>query len=98
MTSREYILNTLKNNKTKFSKFGVNKIGLFGSYLYHKQTDQSDIDILIDFDPEAENYDNLMAVYDMFEKLFKNEKVEIVTLKGLSPYIGPKILKEVVYA
>jgi predicted nucleotidyltransferase len=38
-----------------------------------------------------------MAIYDIFEKIFKNEKIEIVTKNGLSPYIGPKILNEVIY-
>jgi hypothetical protein len=38
-----------------------------------------------------------MAVYDIFENLFKNEKIELVTKNGLSKYIGPKILNEVVY-
>ncbi len=33
----------------------------------------------------------------MFENLFKNEKIEGVTKNGLSPYVGPKILKDVVY-
>ena len=57
----------------------------------------SDIDILIDFIPEMENFDNYMAACDILEQLFKNERVEIVTKNGLSPYIGPKILKEVHY-
>ena len=39
-----------------------------------------------------------MSVYDEIEKRFRNEKIEIVTTNGLSPYIGPKILKEVMYA
>jgi predicted nucleotidyltransferase len=38
-----------------------------------------------------------MAVYDVLEDLFKNEKVEIVTKNGLSKYIGTKILNEVEY-
>ena len=38
-----------------------------------------------------------MAAYDLFEKIFKNEKIEVVTKNGLSPYIGPKILNEVQY-
>jgi len=38
-----------------------------------------------------------MSVCDYLEQLFKNEKIEIVTKNGLSPYIGPHILKEVVY-
>ncbi len=37
------------------------------------------------------------SVYDIFESLFKNEKIEIVTKNGLSKYIGPKILNDVMY-
>ncbi len=97
MTNREYILATIKNHKRELNKLGIRDIGLFGSYVRGEQSATSDIDILIDFDPEMENYDNYMAVYDIFEQLFKNEKVEIITKNGLSPYIGPSILKEVMY-
>ena len=97
MTTKENILAILKTHKPEFSKFGVSNIGLFGSYLRNEQSAKSDIDLLIDFEPEKENFDNYMAVYDMFENLFKNEKIEIVTKNGLSKYIGPKILNDVMY-
>ena len=97
MTTKENILAILKSNKSEFLRYGVSNIGLFGSYLHNKQSDKSDIDLLIDFEPEKENFDNYMAVYDIFENLFKNEKIEIVTKNGLSKYIGPKILNDVLY-
>lgn len=97
MTSREFILSTLKNHKPELSKLGIKDVGLFGSYVRNEQSEKSDIDILIDFIPEMESYDNYMAVYDLFERIFNNEKVEIVTKNGLSPYIGPSILNEVMY-
>lgn len=97
MTSKEYILSLLETKKSELSKFGIRDIGLFGSYLRNEQSDHSDIDILVDFEPDKENYDNLMNVYDYLENMFENEKVEIVTKNGLSPYIGPKILSEVFY-
>ena len=97
MTTREHILFTLKSNKNRLKKFGIRNVGLFGSYGRNEQSDKSDIDLLVDFEPEKENFDNLMAVYDLLEKIFKNEKVEVVTMNGLSPYIGPSILKEVQY-
>ena len=84
-------------HKHEFSKYGIESIGLFGSYLRNEQTEKSDIDLLIDFDPEKENFDNYMAAYDIFESIFKNEKIEVVTKNGLSAYIGPRILKEVLY-
>ena len=97
MTTKENILSILKAHKFELSKFGVSEIGLFGSYLHNEQSSKSDIDLLIDFEPEKENFDNYMTVYDILEKLFKNEKIEIVTKNGLSKYIGPKILSSVLY-
>lgn len=97
MTTKEYILNTIGSKKNEFSQFGIKSIGLFGSYARDEQSENSDIDILIDFEPEKENFDNYMAVYDIIENLFKNIKVEVITKNGLSPYIGPKILNEVNY-
>ena len=97
MTTKDFILNTIKSHKAELSRFGVQNIGLFGSYVHEEQSSKSDIDLLIDFLPEKENFDNYMAIYDYLELLFKDENVEIVTKNGLSPYIGPKILNEVYY-
>lgn len=97
MTTRQNILTILKNNKPQFYKYGVTNIGLFGSYRRNEQSAKSDIDLLVDFEPEKENFDNYMAVYDIFESLFKNEKIEVITKNGLSKYIGPKILNDVLY-
>ena len=97
MTTKDFILSTIRIHKAELIKFGILNVGLFGSYVREEQSSKSDIDILVDFAPDKESFDNYMAVYDYLESLFKNEKVEIVTKNGLSPYIGPKILKEVMY-
>ncbi len=87
----------IRKHKSDLSAFGVQSVGLFGSYVRNEQTEKSDIDLLIDFDPEMENFDNYMALCDYMDLLFQNEKVEIVTKNGLSQHIGPAILKEVQY-
>ena len=97
MTTKENIISVLKTHKSELSRYGVSHIGLFGSYLRNEQSKRSDIDLLIDFEPDKESFDNYMAVYDIFENLFKSEKVEVVTKNGLSKHIGPKILSEVLY-
>ena len=97
MIAREFILTTIRTHKSELSELGIRNIGLFGSYVRDEQSVKSDIDILVEFDPNRENFDNYMAVYDLIEQLFKNNRVEIVTKNGLSPYIGPVILNEVVY-
>ena len=98
MLTKDNILKALRTNKKKLRKFGIRNVGLFGSHINNEQSSESDIDLLIDFEPEKENFDNFMAVYDLFEHIFKNEKIEFVTKNGLSPYIGPKILEDVQFA
>ena len=74
MLTKDNILNALRTNKQKLRKFGIRNVGLFGSHINNEQSSESDIDLLIDFEPEKENFDNFMAVYDLFEHIFKNEK------------------------
>ena len=95
MTTKTDILHVMQANKGMLAAFGVDQVGLFGSYVREEQSPNSDIDILVHFKPEQETFDNLMFTYDLFENLFKGFKVEVVTTSGLSPYIGPQILREV---
>lgn len=94
---KKNIKNLIKKNRVKIKCLGVVKIGLFGSYTRGEQTEGSDIDILIQFNPEEENFDNFMSLYDLLEEIFQQNEIDVVTANGLSPYIGPKILKEVEY-
>ena len=97
MTSKNIILSVMRKHKPKLASFGVSRIGLFGSYVRDEQQPKSDIDILIDFEPEKETFDNFMNLHNYLEKLFINEKIEVITVNGLSPYIGKYILNEVNY-
>jgi predicted nucleotidyltransferase len=97
MSSKEEIISKIKASKPQFLQLGIQNIGLFGSYLRNEQKKGSDIDLLVEFAPDQENFDNFMAAYDLFENLFENEKIEMVTKNGLSPYIGPFILKDIHY-
>ena len=89
------VINLLKKNETKIkAQFGVRRIGVFGSYVRGEQKIHSDIDILVEF--ETPTFDNFMDLSFFLENLF-GKKVDLVTISGLSPYIGPVIKKEVVW-
>jgi predicted nucleotidyltransferase len=49
---KDAILQILVAHKQQLIAFGVNKIGLFGSYLRNEATEQSDIDLLVDIQKE----------------------------------------------
>lgn len=46
------VLRKLSQLKSELSHYGVTKLGLFGSTVRGENTEHSDIDILIDFQPE----------------------------------------------
>lgn len=50
MFTKEAILKALEENMKEIREFGVKKLGLFGSFVRGEQKDESDIDILVEFE------------------------------------------------
>ena len=97
MLTKNDIFQTIIDNKELIKSFGVTQIGLFGSYVRGEQTPTSDIDFLVDIIKKKKTLKNYIDFCDLLENLFKNNKIDIVSKKGLSEFIGPHILKEVDY-
>lgn len=94
----QHILSELSALKPRLKNYGIGQIGLFGSQLRGDNHPDSDLDILLHFDNGKETFQNLIQACEILEAHFPNRKLDIVTANGLSPYIGPFILKEAVYA
>ncbi|UCG70790.1 MAG: nucleotidyltransferase family protein [Thermoplasmata archaeon] len=89
------VLDILKKHETEIKeKFGVSKIGLFGSSAREEQNESSDIDILVEF--EEPSFDHFMELSFFLEELL-GKSVDLVTTNGISPYIAPAIKKEVIW-
>lgn len=85
----------LKHLKPVLSeKFHVEKIGYFGSYSTGKQTEKSDIDILVEFrKPLGWAFFDLK---DFLEDELK-VKVDLVSIKAIKEQLKDIILKQVKY-
>jgi len=94
---KEEVLNIIGKHQKEIRDLGVRRYGLFGSFVREQNTEQSDIDILVEFEPGQKTFDNFMKLAFFLEDLLGRE-VDLVTAESLSPYIGPHILKEVEYA
>jgi predicted nucleotidyltransferase len=90
------ILNKLAENIRTIRKFGVKRIGLFGSAVRGELKIESDIDILVEFEEEGEKFSNLINLYFYLQDLL-SRKIDLVTPESISPYLAPYILKEVKY-
>ena len=78
-------------------KYHVTQLGIFGSYVRQEQTAKSDIDILIDFEPNFRFGLITFCELEDYLSTLLGEKVDLVMRDGLKPRISQRILSEVVY-
>jgi len=96
MVNTDEIIDILRSTLNELEGFGVKRIGLFGSYARGEEQKDSDIDILIEFKEGMETFDNLLNVHELLKSKYQRE-IDLVTVGGLSPYIGPHIMEEVIF-
>ena len=94
--TRSSVLRSLSRNAARLRSFGVKRLGLFGSVARGRVGPESDIDILVAFEPGQDTFSNLIGLHGLLRRLLRG-RIDLVTQGGLSPYIGPRILDEVVY-
>ncbi len=93
LKNKEQIFRILQSNNQQIRNFGVKKLGLFGSFAKNQQTADSDIDFIVEFEKEKKTYKTFINLAFFLEELL-GRKVDLLTNKSLSPYLGPQILKE----
>ncbi len=84
-----------KHKKELEEKFGLRKIGIFGSYVRGDQVQDSDIDILVAIERPM-GFIKFIKLENHLSQIL-GTKVDLVTKKALKPYIGRRILQEVHY-
>ncbi len=94
--TKERVLTLIQARRDHIKALGVKRLGLFGSFVRMQQDRNSDIDVLVEFEPSQKTFDNFIHLAFFLEDLF-GRRVELVTPEALSPYIGPHIMREVEY-
>jgi uncharacterized protein len=96
--NRDEILAKLRENETALRARGVNHAALFGSRARGEDRPDSDIDIMIEFDPAAHvTVFNYAGLKSYIAGLFDGP-VDVVNRDGLKPYIRPAGTTDAVYA
>lgn len=93
---KQEIIKIIRNKKPEMeSRYGVQRLGLFGSYVKERQRKKSDIDILVTFNRDIDLFDFLDLRKYLESQL--QAKVDLVMETALKPAIGKRILSEVEY-
>lgn len=94
--SKQDILEIIRQTRPELAdRFGVERLGLFGSYVRGQEKRRSDIDLLVSFRRDIDLFEFL----DLKEFLQKrlHHKVDLVMESALKPAIGKRIRAEVEY-
>jgi predicted nucleotidyltransferase len=94
--TKESALSLIREHQDRIRAFGVKRFGLFGSFVRGQQDGDSDVDVLVIFEPGRKTFDNFIRLAFFLEELFERP-VELVTPESLSPHLGPHIMNEVEY-
>ena len=81
-------------------RYGVTELSLFGSAVRGELRPDSDIDVMVEFDPAARiGITKFESLAEALEAL-AGRKIDLVTKRGLKPWVRTKVLREaqVLYA
>jgi uncharacterized protein len=94
----EEILTKLRDNEVALRARGVSHAALFGSRARGDNRPDSDIDIMIEFDPAARvTVFNYAGLKDYIASLF-DRPVDVVNREGLKPYVRLAVTSDAIYA
>ncbi|MBI2676320.1 MAG: nucleotidyltransferase family protein [Candidatus Aenigmarchaeota archaeon] len=82
MLTSDKILRKIARYKKRIEKYGVKRIGLFGSYARDEHMVSSDIDFIVEFEKGKATLDNFMNLQFFLEKLF-GKRVDLLTAEGV---------------
>ena len=92
------ILAYLASQKELFkAEFQVTKLGLFGSYATDNAGSDSDIDVIIEFEPQTSQLrDKKEKIRSLIKGRF-NKEVDLCREKYIKPYFREHILNSAIY-
>ena len=93
----EDLKNILRDNKSHIeSHFHVKNIGIFGSFARKEETDESDVDLIVEFEKGYKDLFNYIDLKFYLEEIL-NRRVDLVMKEAVRPRLRKKIFDEVQY-
>jgi len=98
MIKRDEILTFLRERKDElFSDYQLIKIGLFGSFARDEGTEDSDIDLIVEFEPNTENLSEKKSKIKLLVAKRFDREVDLCREKYIKPYFKSQILQSAIY-
>ncbi|MEK6646158.1 MAG: nucleotidyltransferase family protein [Candidatus Firestonebacteria bacterium] len=94
--NKEEIKNILSSQLSFLKeKYHVKKLGIFGSVVRNEAKEDSDVDVMVEFESPIGFFEFIRLENFLSEKI--QQKVDLVSTKAIKPIIKNDILKETIY-
>jgi len=96
--NQDFILETLRANRERLrNEFGIERMGLYGSFARNEQTEKSDIDLVYDLKPDFNlSWTEKERLYRILRRKLRR-KTDLVDRRFMNPFIEYKMRKDVIY-
>jgi len=97
ISSIEEVVEYLKKNKSfLYDRFGVTRMGIFGSFVRRAQVASSDIDMVVDIEKARNNIHNFLQLKRFLEKELE-KRIDLGFEHSLKPILRDKIKEQIIY-
>ncbi|MCU0619401.1 MAG: nucleotidyltransferase family protein [Gemmatimonadaceae bacterium] len=91
---RDRVLDLLSAHRARLAeRYGVRELALFGSVARGEATEASDVDLVVEFDPERVTLSSFLDFADDVEALL-GRRVDLVSLPKLPPRLRARVEAE----
>jgi predicted nucleotidyltransferase len=96
---KQTIIVTLQSNKAHLKeRFGIEQIGIFGSYAKGTQNPESDLDLVYILNKgEKMTLDKIFDMENYLRQLLNVKKIDLVNLQFMNPLVKFKMKNDVIY-
>jgi len=96
MYNTDKIINILTDQKKELEKkYPISELALFGSYARGDYNEDSDIDILVDFNARIDGFDYIRIAHAL-EDCFQH-KIDLISRKGIKPQYLSYVEKNLIH-
>ena len=97
MKTVKEVKEVITNHKEELTKiFKVKEIGIFGSYARAEEDNESDVDILVEFEKGHKDFFNYTRLKYYLQQVL-GEEIDLVIKGAVKPMLRERIFREVKY-
>ncbi|MBC7892583.1 MAG: nucleotidyltransferase family protein [Sphingobacteriaceae bacterium] len=94
--TKEQVFDRVYSHRATIRQFGAARLGLFGSFVRGQQKEDSDVDLMVEFEAGKKTIHNLLDLADYLESLLAR-KVDLLTWEGVAGFVQKYVATEIEY-